>query len=80
MERTTQVGSSQAMERRRKVVQPRRWLSWGKSVGGSVGKSAEQSLRLDAEPLGEVDDPMLPRKSSSEVYSGPYPKPTQVVR
>jgi hypothetical protein len=50
MERTTQVGSSQAMERRRKVVQPRRWLTWGKSVGGSVGKSAEQSLRLNAEP------------------------------
>jgi hypothetical protein len=80
MERATQVGSSQAMEGRRKVVQPRRWLSWGKGVGRDVGKSASHCLRPDAEPYGEVDDPMLPRKSSSEVYSGPYPKPTQVVR
>ena len=37
-------------------------------------------LRLDAEPYGEVNDPMLSRKTSSELKSGPYPKPTQVVR
>ncbi len=30
--------------------------------------------------LGEVDDPMLSRKASSECHGGPYPKPTQVVR
>ena len=34
----------------------------------------------DAEPYGEVNDPMLSRKASSELYGGPYPKPTQVVR
>ena len=28
--------------------------------------------------LGEVTDPMLPRKASSELTRCPYPKPTQV--
>ena len=45
-----------------------------------IGKSVKHCLRPDAEPYGEVDDPMLPRKASSEFYSGLYPKPTQVVR
>ena len=30
--------------------------------------------------LGEVTDPMLPRKASSEFTRCPYPKPTQVGR
>ena len=30
--------------------------------------------------MGEVGDPVLSRKASSEWVYGPYPKPTQVVR
>jgi hypothetical protein len=56
-------------------------LSPGKCVGRGVGKSAphvpETRYRAD---YGEVSDPMLPRKASSECHGRPYPKPTQVVR
>ena len=56
------------MEGRRRVDDPRRWLSWGKRVGRGPGKSGPHiSLRRDSEPLlGEVINPMLPRKASSE--------------
>jgi hypothetical protein len=55
--------------------------SRGKDVGRAVGKSAAHvpEIRYGADS-GEVDDPMLPRKASSECHGGPYPKPTQVVR
>ena len=71
-----------AMRGRRKVDDPRRWLSWGKRVGRGVGKSAPHQGR-DVTPsrsLGEVIDPMLPRKAASECNQCPYPKPTQVDR
>ena len=47
---------------------------------GSVGKSADPlTPRGDGEALSlEVDDPMPPRKASSEFLRQPYPKPTQV--
>ena len=38
-ERATQAGSSQAMERRRKVASAWRWLSTSKGVGSDIGKS-----------------------------------------
>ena len=51
----------------------------GKQVGGSIGKSVghnpEMRCRAD---LGEVSDPKLSRKTSSELIRCPYPKPTQV--
>ncbi len=64
---------------RRRVGHPGRWLSRGKRVGGSVGKSAglNPETRCRA-ATGEVTDPMLPRKASSEWTGCPYPKPTQV--
>ena len=65
-ESATQTHIRQAAEGRRKVAHPGRWLSQAKCVGRGVGKSARQCLRFDAEPYGEVDDPMLPRKASSE--------------
>ncbi len=69
------------MGERRKVAQPGRWLSRGKRVGrGDRQIRFLMCLRRDAEPLGEVGDPLLPRKASSECCRGPYPKPTQVVR
>jgi hypothetical protein len=40
VERATLAGSSQAMERRRKVASAWRWLSTSKGVGSEVGKSA----------------------------------------
>src|SRR3954463_11068726 len=66
---------------RRRVGDPRRWLSWGKRVGGGPGKSGPHNseTRCRAES-GEVTDPMLPRKASSELTRCPYPKPTQVGR
>ncbi len=72
----------QAMRGRRRVGEPRRWSSWGKRVGGGPGKSgphtsSETRCRTDT---GEVTDPMLPRKASSELARRPYPKPTQVDR
>ena len=56
-----------------------RWLSRSKQVGGPIGKSVGHIPR-DAMPIrsGEVTDPMLPRKASSELTRCPYPKPTQV--
>ena len=69
------------MRGRRKVSEPRRWLTWGKCVGRGLGKSGphnpETRRRAD---LGEVTDSMLPRKASSELVRRPYPKPTQVDR
>jgi hypothetical protein len=67
---------------RRRVGEPGRWLSRGKRVGGGPGKSGphtnpETRCRADS---GEVTDPMLPRKASSELTRCPYPKPTQVGR
>lgn len=38
-ERATRAGSSQAMERRRKVASAWRWLSTSKGVGSEIGKS-----------------------------------------
>src|SRR3954462_4846612 len=69
------------MGRRRKVVQPGRRLARGKGVarlgGKSAGEVGETCWRADC---GEVDDPMLSRKASSEFQGGPYPKTTQGVR
>src|SRR4051812_9304222 len=66
---------------RRRVGEPRRWLTWGKRVGRGLGKSGphnpETRCRVDSD---EVTDPMLPRKASSELARCPYPKPTQVGR
>jgi hypothetical protein len=39
VERATRSGSSQAMERRRKVASAWRWLSTSKGVGSDIGKS-----------------------------------------
>ncbi len=37
---------------RRRIGEPRRWLSWGKRVGGGLGKSGPHStLRRDAESI-----------------------------
>jgi hypothetical protein len=68
-----------AKEGRRKIGEPRRWLSWGKRVGRDLGKSGSRNpeTRCRAVP-GEVTDSMLPRKASSELARYPYPKPTQV--
>ena len=51
----------------------------GKRVGRGPGKSGPHKTR-DVIPnrKGEVTDPMLPRKASSELARRPYPKPTQV--
>ena len=72
---------TQAMRGRRRIGEPRRWLSWGKRVGRGPGKSGphdpETRRRADS---GEVTDSMLPRKASSELVRRPYPKPTQVGR
>jgi hypothetical protein len=41
-----------AKEGRRKIGEPRRWLSWGKRVGRDLGKAgSHQILRRDAEPF-----------------------------
>ena len=68
-----------AKEGRRKIGEPRRWLSWGKRIGRDLGKSGSHNpeARCRAVP-GEVTDSMLPRKASSELARYPYPKPTQV--
>jgi hypothetical protein len=53
----------------------------GKRVGGPVGKSAGHNPEARCRAVsGEVTDPMLPRKASSEWPRCPYPKPTQVGR
>ena len=66
---------------RRRVGEPRRWLSWGKRVGGGLGKSGPHNSETRCRTvLGEVTDPKLPRKASSELTRCPYPKPTQVGR
>jgi hypothetical protein len=56
------------MKGRRRVGEPRRWLSWGKRVGRGPGKSGPHQAR-DVIPSrkAEVTDPMLPRKASSEL-------------
>ena len=67
------------MEGRRRVGEPRRWLSWGKRVGGGLGKSGPHNPETRCRAAtGEVTDPMLPRKAPSELTRCPYPKPTQV--
>ena len=64
---------------RRRVGQPGRWLSRGKRVEGPIGKSVGRNLETRCRTVsGEVTDPMLPRKASSELTRCPYPKPTQV--
>ena len=56
-----------------------RWLSRGKQVGGPIGKSVGRNAEMRCRTAsGEVTDPMLPRKASSELTRCPYPKPTQV--
>ena len=70
------------MRGRRRVGEPRRWSSWGKRVGGSprqIQGTVNPEARCRA-VLGEVADPMLPRKAPSELARCPYPKPTQVGR
>ena len=77
---TDQLGTRPAKGGRRRVARPRRWLSWGKCVGGSPRQIREvinPEARCRA-ALGEATDPMLPRKASSEWLRCPYPKPTQV--
>src|SRR5918997_2836488 len=71
--------SVRAMEGRRRVGQPGRWLTPGLAVGWRPGKSGLQ-YRLRAGPslLGEVANPMLPGKASKRVACVPVPKPTQV--
>src|SRR5438093_3620680 len=67
---------------RRRVGRPRRWLSWGKGVGRprrQIREAVNPETRCRA-ASGEATDPMLPRKSSSELVRCPYPKPTQVGR
>ena len=40
------------MRGHRKVSEPRRWLTWGKRVGGGPGKSGpHKTLRREAEPI-----------------------------
>src|SRR3954465_3556931 len=66
---------------RRRVGEPGRWLSRGKRVGGGPGKSGPHNPETRCRAvLGEVTDPTLPRKASSEWSRCPYPKPTQVGR
>src|SRR5690554_3460942 len=46
------TGLRQAMRGRRRVDEPRRWLSWGKRVDRGPGKSGpHQRSRRDTEPL-----------------------------
>ena len=67
------------MEGRRRVGEPRRWSSWGKRVGRDLGKSGSHVPEARCRAvLGEVTEPMLPRKAPSELARCPYPKPTQV--
>jgi hypothetical protein len=54
-------------------------LSRGKHVGGRIGKSVRHNPEMRCRAVtGEVSDPTLPRKTSSELTRCPYPKPTQV--
>jgi len=61
-------------------VSPGVGCTWGKRVGGGLGKSGPhihpETRRRAVQ--GEVTDPMLPRKAPSELTRCPYPKPTQV--
>ena len=77
---TDQPGTRVAKGGRRRVARPRRWLTWGKCVGRpprQIQEAIDPEARCRA-ALGEASDPMLPRKSSSEQMTCPYPKPTQV--
>ena len=77
---TDPLGTRPAMGGRRRVGRPRRWLSWGKCVGGlprQIREVIHPETRHRA-ASGEATDPMLPRKSSSELMRCPHPKPTQV--
>ena len=56
------------------------WTCGFRSVGGS-SRQIREVINPEARcraVLGEASDPMLPRKSSSELVRCPYPKPTQV--
>ena len=44
-------GGRKAMRGRRKVGEPRRWLSWGKRVGRGQANPDLIILRRDAEPI-----------------------------
>jgi hypothetical protein len=49
---TDQLGTRPAKGGRRRVARPRRWLSWGKCVGGSPRQiRGVVTLRHDAEPF-----------------------------
>jgi hypothetical protein len=49
---TDQLGTRPAKGGRRRAARPRRWLSWGKCVGGSPRQIREVvTLRHDAEPF-----------------------------
>ncbi len=59
------------------------WFSGFKLVGGESRQiRSHLTLRSDDDlPKGrEVTDPTLPRKTSSQEFWCPYPKPTQVDR
>jgi hypothetical protein len=45
----TRLWCGRAMGGRRQVAQPTRWLTWGKRVGRSLGKSGEHDLRVEAQ-------------------------------
>jgi hypothetical protein len=73
-------GTRSAKGGRRRVARPRRWLSWGKRVGG-LPRQIREVINPEARcraVSGEASDPKLPRKASSELVRCPYPKPTQV--
>ena len=61
-EAATQTGSRQTEGVTQEGSSTGRWLSRSKVVGRGVGKSASKSLRPRLADLGEVSDPMLPRK------------------
>ena len=53
---------------RRRVGEPRRWLSWGKRVGEASGKSGASipEARCQLAVSRRVPDAMPPRKASRE--------------
>ena len=68
-----------AMGGRRRVGLPGAGCTRGKQVGGPIGKSVGRNAEMRCRAVsGEVSDPTLPRKTSSELARCPYPKPTQV--
>ena len=50
-------------------------MSWGKHVGGRIGKSVWHNPEMRCRAVtGEVSDPTLPRKTSSELTRVPVPQ------